>query len=160
VCSLIHRQSDGSKVILNRAGETLWEQLGDLSTRIFALGAHREPKKPTDLPLFLVQMRKRLFASSYQIDKSIATFLGRPPRLSSRHSDCGLPLCISDDLFNASNGVFKQATESVDERGWSTQPTFQPAAWIRLRCSNAIFREEILDMSMKAFDTNTIKQLK
>jgi hypothetical protein len=157
---LIHIENDSFKVIINRAGETLWEQLGDLSTRIFALGAHRESKKPADLPLFLAQMRKRLFASSYQIDKSIATLLGRPPRLSSRHSDCGLPLCISDDLFNASNEVLKQAMENVDEQGWSTQPTFQPTAWIRLRCSNSIFREEILDMSMKPFDTKTIKQLK
>lgn len=95
----------------------MWSQLGEFSTRIFALGAHRDIKKSTDIPPFLSQMRKRLFAASYRIDKSIATFLGRPPRLSLRHSDCGLPLCIEDQMYGASNDVFSQAMEHVDEQG-------------------------------------------
>ena len=142
------------------AGETMWSRLGDLSTRIFALGIHRDNKNSTYIPPFLSQMRKRLFAASYRVDKSIATFLGRPPRLSSRHSDCGLPLCVDDGIYGASNDVFSQAMENVDEKGWSLKPGFQPVAWLRLRCSNATFREEILDISLMPSNPKTAAQLR
>lgn len=105
-------------------------------------------------------MRKRVFAAAYRIDKSIATFLGRPPRLSARHSDCGLPLCIDDQIYGASNDVFNQAMDNVDAQGWSLKPTFQPVAWLRLRCCNARFREEILDMSLMPSSPKMGEQLK
>jgi hypothetical protein len=105
-------------------------------------------------------MRKRLFAASYRVDKSIATFLGRPPRLSLKHSDCGLPLCIDDQIYGASNDVFVQAMKNVDEQGWSLKPVFQSVAWLRLRFSNAIFREEILDISLMPSEQKTVEQLR
>lgn len=105
-------------------------------------------------------MRKRLFVASYRVDKSIATFLGRPPRLSLKHSDCGMPLCIDDLIYGASSDVFTQAMSNVDEQGWSLEPVFQSVAWLRLRFSNAIFREEILDISLMPSDQKTAEQLR
>ncbi|OKL57725.1 hypothetical protein UA08_07127 [Talaromyces atroroseus] len=155
---LARRMYSASEVIL-QVCETLWGQLGDLSTRIFALGVHRETQGSSSIPPFLAQMRKRLFSASYRIDKNIATFLGRPPRLSSKHSDCGLPLCIDDDMFNASTHAFNQAINDTDEQGWRVQPTFCPTAWIRLQCSIAMFREEILDISIMPLKPETVQQL-
>lgn len=138
----------------------MWTQLGELSTRIFALGVHRDTKKSTEISPFLCQMRKRLFAASYRIDKNIATFLGRPPRLPLKHSDCGLPLCIDDKIYGASNDVFVQAMENVNKEGWSLKPIFHSAVWLRLRCLNAFFREEILDISLMPSNAKTAEQLR
>ncbi|KAH8689026.1 hypothetical protein BGW36DRAFT_76206 [Talaromyces proteolyticus] len=141
------------------SSEAIWTRLGDLSTNIFALGAHREIKPSSGVPPFMIQLRKRLFSASYQLDKNVATSLGRPPRVSSRHSDCRIPLCIKDELFGATSEVFERGCEAVDENGWSPQPIFQPSAWIRLRYVNATFREEILEMSVRTLSPDAVEQL-
>lgn len=141
-------------------GEAKWSRLGDLSTSIFTLGAHRVVKPSSGLPRFLVETRKRLFASSYRLDKHIATSLDRPPRLSFRHSDCGLPLALDDDVYGASNEAFDQACENLDPDGWSIKPVYQTSDWIRARYMNNTFREEILEMSVKAPSPEAAAQLK
>ena len=129
-------------------GHIVWRRLGDLCTEVIATGLHREPKIPLDMPRFLLEWRKRTFAAAYRIDKSISTFLGRPPRLCLRYCDCPLPLDLNDDQLMEDGMSFDLALASMDENGWSIDRTFRPSAWIRLRYIMAIYREEILEMSL------------
>ncbi|KAF2257643.1 hypothetical protein CC78DRAFT_622465 [Lojkania enalia] len=63
-----------------------WRRVGELATHIYALGIHKESKGST-LPLFVLETRRRIFYAPYTIDKTFSTFLGRPLRMSKRHTD-------------------------------------------------------------------------
>jgi hypothetical protein len=138
-------------------GSITWNRLGELATHIFELGVHKD--NPSSLPLFILESRRRLFAASYQLDKSIATFLGRPPRISWRHSDCLLPLDISDEALAGPPHTLEAAQRSLDTNGWNTNKVYQPASWIRLRFIISTFREEILELSLQKSSLNRTEKL-
>ena len=135
-----------------------WNRLGELATDIFEFGAHRDT--PSLLPLFILESRRRLFAASYQLDKSIAIFLGRPPRISWRHCDCCLPLDISDVDLAGHTHILEAARRSLDSDGWNTKKVYQQASWIRLRFIISTFREEILELSLQKPSPNRTDQLR
>ncbi|KAJ5989007.1 hypothetical protein N7481_004217 [Penicillium waksmanii] len=126
-----------------------WNKLGELSTDIFALGLHRNSKNPTQTPEFLLESRRRTFAAAYRVDKSIATFLGRPPRIPARYADCGLPLDVSDEAFSTDNGTLSYSLDQLDINGWSTCGFFYPASWMRARSIICGFRDEILEVALQ-----------
>lgn len=135
-----------------------WNRLGELATDIFEFGAHRE--STTSLPPFILESRRRLFAAAYQLDKSIATFLGRPPRISWRHSDCLLPLDISDGVLAGHPDIVEAAQISLDANGWSIIKVYQQASWIRLRFIISTFREEIPELSLQKSSPKRTEQLR
>jgi hypothetical protein len=83
------------------------------------------------------------------VDKSIATFLGRPPRIPARYADCGLPLDVSDEAFSTDNGNLTFSLDQVDKNGWSTRGLFYPASWMRARSIICGFRDEILEVALQ-----------
>ncbi|GIJ83585.1 hypothetical protein Asppvi_002409 [Aspergillus pseudoviridinutans] len=153
---LLHENLLLSTLVLGHSSSVTWHRLGELATCIFELGLHRDSDERTDLPDFLLESRRRLFAAVYQLDKSIATFLGRPPRISWRHSDCRLPLDISDEALTGSRQL---AQKSVTAEGWSCHAVYQRSAWIRLRFLISTFREEILELSLTKSSEHRDEQL-
>ncbi|GKZ27568.1 hypothetical protein AbraIFM66951_005443 [Aspergillus brasiliensis] len=149
-----------SSLIHGDSSSATWHRLGDLSTSIFELGLHRSATG--DLPLCVKETRRRVFAAAYQLDKSIATFLGRPPRISWRHSDCNLPLDLSDDILTAGTGDLQRAISDLDDKGWDTRPQkrYQRSSWIRLRFLISTFREEILELALQEVTPETAEQLR
>ncbi|KAM5442966.1 hypothetical protein MferCBS31731_001839 [Microsporum ferrugineum] len=148
-----------SSVVLGDSSSATWHRLGELATYIFELGLHRDGASAS-LPPFLLESRRRLFAASYQFDKSVATFLGRPPLISLRHSDCPLPLDISDEALVGNHSQMEAARSSLTAEGWSVHPVFQRAAWIRLRFIIGTFREEILELSLQKSGLERLDQLR
>jgi hypothetical protein len=140
-------------------GSITWQRLGELATSIFELGVHRDTISSTALPLFILESRRRLFAAAYQLDKGIATFLGRPPRISWRHSDCCLPLDIGDHVLTGDPEILEAAQTSLDPQGWSMETAYHRATWIRLRFIISTFREEILELSLKKLSPERTDQL-
>jgi hypothetical protein len=120
--------TDGELIL----GSITWQRLGEFATNIFELGVHRDTTSSTALPLFILESRRRLFAAAYQFDKGIATFLGRPPQISWRHSDCCLPLDIGDHVLTGDPEILDAAQTSLDPQGWNMGKAYQRATWIRL----------------------------
>ncbi|CRL31520.1 Transcription factor, fungi [Penicillium camemberti] len=119
--------TDGELIL----GSITWQRLGEFATNIFELGVHRDTTSSTALPLFILESRRRLFAAAYQFDKGIATFLGRPPQISWRHSDCCLPLDIGDHVLTGDPEILDAAQTSLDPQGWNMGKAYQRATWIR-----------------------------
>ncbi|KAL6709133.1 hypothetical protein ACN47E_001949 [Coniothyrium glycines] len=140
------------------AGPPSWRRIGELSTQIYALGIHQD-KKCGHAPLWLQETRRRLFCSSYNQDKSISTFLGRPIRISKRHTDIPLPLDLSDDETTGDTTTLEAAIQSLDAEGWNTKGRWLRASWIRLRHISLRFREEILEYTLTKIDKNAESQL-
>lgn len=116
---------------------------------MFALGLHRDTKSSDQIPEFLLESRRRSFAAAFSIDKSIATFLGRPPRIPSRYSDCSLPLDVSDNAFMSDDGNLRYSLGELDAHGWNTSGNCYPTSWMRTRFIVCKFRDEILDVSVQ-----------
>ncbi|KAL5688418.1 hypothetical protein EMGR_000805 [Emarellia grisea] len=153
---LLHENLLLSTLVLGHSSSVTWHRLGELATCIFELGLHQDSDERIDLPDFLLESRRRLFAAVYQLDKSIVTFLGRPPRISRRHSNCRLPLDISDEALTGSREL---AQRSVTAEGWSCHAVYQRSAWIRVRFLISTFREEILELSLTKPSENREEQL-
>ncbi|KAE8143368.1 hypothetical protein BDV38DRAFT_277393 [Aspergillus pseudotamarii] len=149
-----------SKVAHGDTSSAKWRRLGDLSTHIFELGLHRDSQQSSSLPTFLVETRRRLFAATYQLDKSIATFLGRPPRISLRHSDCRLPLDLDDSLLKAGQSEIELAVQDLDSDGWNTQGSLHRSTFLRQRFLVTTFREEILEVSLETQNHRTAEKLR
>lgn len=112
-----------------------------------------------DVPIWLTETRRRIFCSSYNQDKSISTFLGRPIRISKRHTDIKLPLDLRDDELTGDSAELNAAIERLDANGWNTRGQHLRASWIRLRYIASRLREEILDFSLCTIDAKVEQEL-
>ncbi|KAJ5240190.1 hypothetical protein N7468_004809, partial [Penicillium chermesinum] len=142
---------------------TSWSRLGELSTDLFALGYHRDGKdsgnNAAEVPEFLVEIRRRQFSAAYQFDKSLATFLGRPPRISKRYINSLIPKDLSDEALATGHRDLSHLQKDLDADGWNIHRPFQRATWIRVRYIISTFREEILEVSMQNITPETKKVL-
>lgn len=124
-----------------------WRALGDLSTVIFTLGLN-QPSSDDDTPFWLSETRKRIMGSAYNADKQLATFLGRPPRLSWRFCNITLPLDISFREVVAEPSVRDMAISRLDADGWSKTKSDSQAIWVRVALLMGPVRESILELSL------------
>jgi hypothetical protein len=143
---------------LTYAGPPAWRRLGELATQIYALGLHKE-SNGSHLPVFVLEIRRRVFGAAYNLDKTISTFLGRPLRLSKRHTDIKHPLDLSDEELVSDPQTLELACQSLDAEGWNTKGLYLRASWIRLRSMSSRFREEILDFALSKLDECVEQQL-
>lgn len=100
-------------------------------------------------PLFLREARRRLYASVYWQDKTLATFFGRPPMLAWRYSDRRQLLDISDEAITADDpAISNEAISKIGPNGWNIEGKIYPASYLRLRCQHAVFKERLLEQSL------------
>lgn len=77
-------------------------------------------------PFFLVEIRKRVLASAYAIDKKLALTLGRPPRICSRYCLIQLLLDISYEDIMAQPSEIDRAFQKLDANGWNKRRPSDP----------------------------------
>ncbi|KAJ5624460.1 hypothetical protein N7510_000769 [Penicillium lagena] len=157
---LVHENLLLSHGVNGASSPHVWSRLGELSTDIFALGLHREPKASNEIPEFMLESRRRQFAAAYQLDKNLATFLGRPPRIPCRYSDCRMPLDIGDEALTANDLSLDSPQDGIDSTGWNINGLFQRSSWLRVRFIVSTFRDEILGVSLQDMTPSTASLLK
>ena len=120
-------------------------------SHIYALGLHRFQSSENDVPFFISETRKRLFVTSYRWDKTLATLLGRPPRLPYHYCETSLPLDIEDDLIldqDSSEPLLQQ----LGPDGWNIKGvnsgTLRHATLLRLRFMISVLLEQVLELSL------------
>lgn len=125
-----------------------WQRTGEVIDAIVAMGLHQGNPMDAETPFFLSELRKKIFISAYGRDKQVATFLGRPPRLSHRYCKMELPLDLSDeDLFLEGPELSaKLATLTPD--GWNTTGCLQRTTWQRVWFQHCRIREDILEIAL------------
>ncbi|KAF2188919.1 hypothetical protein K469DRAFT_564200 [Zopfia rhizophila CBS 207.26] len=160
MCGLVHVLSISTVPCYTdtHPGPPSWRRLAELATHIYALGVHKE-SNGSKLPLFMLETRRRIFCASYNMDKTISTFLGRPLRLSKRHTDIKLPLDISDEELTSNQASLELACRALDKDGWNPNGLYLRASWIRLRYVISCYREEILDLTSAKIDGRIVQQL-
>lgn len=87
-------------------------------------------------------------SGSFSADKQLATFLGRPPRISWRFCNIPLPLDISFTDVIAEPSVRDAAIRRLDADGWNTVENDSQAVWLRCVLLMGPVRESILELSL------------
>ncbi|KAL6815196.1 hypothetical protein GGI42DRAFT_104196 [Trichoderma sp. SZMC 28013] len=126
----------------------VWRLMGNLSSTIFTLDYHRGFQDDTNTPTYLVELRKRAMALSHELDKSLATFVGRPPRLNRSYSTIKLPLDLSDSVIVGPAEVLALQISRLDGNSWNKDMIVHPASRQRAIVLLSSIHEEVLELSL------------
>ncbi|GFF98018.1 chromatin structure-remodeling complex protein RSC30 [Aspergillus udagawae] len=124
-----------------------WQKLGDLTTIVFALGLHQAGDE-RNIPFFLSELRKRIMIGAYGIDKDVALFLGRPPRICKQYCNIQSPLDLTWEEVIAAPSVRQAALLKLDAQGWNTEGKLGSGARGRTIYLACLIREDILELSI------------
>ena len=127
----------------------------NLQGDIFALGIHRDAFNATDSPFFLAEVRRKTFWRAHQLD-----FYDRPPRITSRYSDCELPLDLADQELCAEPAQIILARQKLTHDGWNPEGMYTSTAWVRVRSILSTVREDILEYTFKSMTAERHVRLK
>ncbi|KHN96078.1 uncharacterized protein MAM_06183 [Metarhizium album ARSEF 1941] len=111
---------------------------------------HRDAPEAPQKVTVLGEIRARVFAFSYDIDKLLSYTLEKPPRLPLHYCNRRLPLHLRDEHLLAHGPAQGVSISSLSSDGWSRDANFHPTAWLRARRILATSREEILSIHLGA----------
>ncbi|KAJ5607118.1 hypothetical protein N7537_003737 [Penicillium hordei] len=161
---IVHSQVDGDQSYHS------WRRMGDVASSLFALGYHEKINGGMDgIPDFLAELRRACFARIYAADKSLAIFLGRPPRIVKEYCFFQLPTHpgVRNDEYAAGFDSLTRSPLSNVNWGMSgrTQDNPEPINYTAdTRCSAlfASLKEEVLLMFRKRHlnETERISELR
>ncbi|OTB02608.1 hypothetical protein M426DRAFT_322530 [Hypoxylon sp. CI-4A] len=137
--------------IKGETGYVTYTQAGEIVTAAVALGLHQGGKQADRLPFFLAEIRKRLFAQTYSAEIAIATFLGRPPRISYRYCTFQSPLDLPVSQLVLQGDDLALAIASLDEKGFNTAERVNRVTWMKTWLGFAPQREDILDLALAQY---------
>ena len=142
---LLHKHNLLESQIEGDASSILWRQHGDLVAVTLSCGLHRYSDSSVSASS---ELRRRVYAAVFNIDKVISGFMGRPPLLSSRYTSTPLPLDVSDDAILAGGSEIEAAVASLDVNGWNTDGKLHGCTLLRARTQLAFVREKILELAL------------
>lgn len=144
------------------AGLSLRRRLAELAAEVMSFGLHRETTHTNaKVPLFVVEHRRRIFASTYALDKANATVFSRPPCIPLYFVDCRPPLDMDDEiLFASDRDALEEARKNLTADGWDPKGEYHPATWARLRYMIAHFREKVNRYQFRDIQDGEIAELR
>ncbi|KAL3457428.1 hypothetical protein BJX64DRAFT_295882 [Aspergillus heterothallicus] len=140
-----------SSFLYGDASNTLYHEFNDFIAELYISGFHRLKTSPPDVPFFILETRRRIFAFAMIRDKSLATFLGRPPRIDSNFCDGEMPLNIDDDEFVLQGAQLQTLLQSAGDGGWrniNNGEYIRQSSFLRLRYQQAELQEKVLRLSL------------
>ncbi|ORX97546.1 hypothetical protein BCR34DRAFT_165121 [Clohesyomyces aquaticus] len=135
----------------------VWRRMADCVSSLYAQGIHCEENY--EIPFFLREARRRMFAATYKSDKTLATFFGRPPMMAWRYSDRKMPLDLDDNILATDDvEILNDALSRLDADGWNTEGKIWASSWIRLRFQFSVFRERVLELSLSGKNDGNVAE--
>lgn len=124
-----------------------WKLMGDLASVVVVLGYHDTTRDDSHAPFYLQQFRKRALAGAHELDKGLATFVGRPPHLSRRYIGLDPPLDLPSSAIMGTPEALAAAIARLDSNGWNTEGRIYPITRTRAVAMLIGVREEALELS-------------
>ncbi len=146
----------------NLPGLSLRRRLADMSTEVLSLSLHREATYTNaKVPLFVTELRRRVFASAYALDKANATVFSRPPCIPMYFVDCKPPLDMDDDiLFGDDRIALQEARDNLTPDGWDAKGDHFSSTWARMRYAIAHFRHKVNRYQFRDIQDEEIAELR
>lgn len=125
----------------------MYVALGECISACFAMGFH-QAGADKHTPFFLSEIRKRALIGTYCMEVSIATFLGRPPRMSHRHCVLDQPLDLEDGEIFLTGAELARVLSTLDAQGFGTTGRIGRMTRARIWFGYAPRREDIVDLAL------------
>lgn len=113
---------------------------------------------------FMTEIRRRLFAHVFIVDKNTAIVTGRPPRLSHRYCSAPIPLDVSDEIVMNMPGHLVSVEDvlpgRIDGNGWNTDGMVYKTTLTRARALISRIRDAILEIALGTDQTPSIDTLR
>lgn len=151
--------SDFDRIGMSQADTTgymFWRRLGDLIAAITTKGLHFGNNVTPQVPFWLCELRKRVFCYCYNLDKSISTFMGRPPRLPRKYCAMQLPLDIDLAHLRMPAAQLEIEMENLDESGWNQAGEYRSNLYSRTSLICNMIREDILELALASLPNDDI----
>ncbi|XXG99637.1 hypothetical protein Hte_005978 [Hypoxylon texense] len=148
-----------TSMIKGESSHTTYSQSSEIIATAVAMGLHQGVEAGDRLPFFLTEMRKRLFSQTYSAEIGIATFLGRPPRISYRYCNLQPPLDLSVAQVILEENELAVALAGLDEKGFNTAGKIQRVTWTKTWLGCAPEREAILDLALAQYTREEIVRI-
>jgi hypothetical protein len=88
--------------------------MGDVASSLFALGYHEKIEEDSsNVPLFVAELRRSCFARVFAADKSLAVFLGRPPRVTREFCYFQVPLMMASTWNDAESAIKRDSNSPL-----------------------------------------------
>jgi hypothetical protein len=107
----------------------------------------------------VMEARRRIVCQIFIVDKFLATFVGRPPLLTSRFCSINLPLDLDDKTLLSDNETFQQQVPYIDSNGWSIDGQFNSSSILRVRTMVALVRDKILEIGLNYHGNYSVDDL-
>ena len=117
-----------------------------------ALGLHRASESQSSKVSVRSEVRRRIYATVFNIDKILASFTGRPPFLSHRYASCPMPLDVDDETFFMPVEERLKVIAKLKPNGWNSEGRITSATYVRVNTCLAIVRDEILEISLGSWN--------
>ncbi|KAH7038377.1 uncharacterized protein B0I36DRAFT_316071 [Microdochium trichocladiopsis] len=108
------------------------------------------------VPFFLSELRKRAFATSYAQEVGLATFLGRPPRLSYRHCRFTPASGLTNEEILLPAEQRRELLTRLDPHGFRLDGVMNEQAFRKIWWTLSPRREDILELSLCQFGPDEI----
>jgi hypothetical protein len=137
-------------LVTGDASYLTWRRLGTLISACVAKGLHSEIEVSANVPFWMSELRKRLFAGAYIFDKSLSNFLGRPPRLPRKYCVMQLPLDLEPEHLRLPEAELEDIVNKLDQHGWNTNASLGGMVWIRCHFITSMICEDVLELALAA----------
>ncbi|KFA46891.1 hypothetical protein S40293_03619 [Stachybotrys chartarum IBT 40293] len=158
-----HRRSILKSMADGDASLSCWTAHAETVALLTFMGLHVEQDTSSYVPTFTSELRRRLCAHIFNIDKVAVSFQGRPPLLCYRYMSIPMPLDIPEEDFLGDAEAFKKAVIEVDEDGWSSTGTLSATTLTRARTMIACIWDELIDVALsikKSANIETVLAIK
>ncbi|KAJ4385805.1 hypothetical protein N0V93_010236 [Gnomoniopsis smithogilvyi] len=129
---------------------------GEACSAVIAMGLHQAIKPTEKVPFFLAELRKEAFLCAYYAEISLATCLGRPPRLSYRYCSIDPPLDLTQAQLNQTGEDLAATLASLDEDGYNKSGTIQSKTSVRAWVHFIKLREDVVDLALGSYSREEI----
>lgn len=96
----------------------------------------------------MCELRKRAFWLAFLLDKSMATFFGRPPLINSKFCSAVLPLDLPLEALGFTGDDLAKRLDELDAEGWHPGKTINRSTLMRSTSICQGVREKALELSL------------
>ena len=141
------------------AGYPAWKGISETMSMLTFLGVHTETNTNVYLPSLASEIRRRVTAHVFSLDKACVLHTGRPPQLSRRYVSTPLPLDVADDDLRGDEATRRAALSSLDGAGWNTDGKLHEATLVRARFMISLVRDELIEVALSHGEPASIQAL-
>ncbi|KAF3767298.1 hypothetical protein M406DRAFT_350487 [Cryphonectria parasitica EP155] len=129
---------------------------GEAHSAVIALGLHQGTKANKKVPFFMAELRKLTFLAAYFCEISLATSLGRPPRLSYRYCNVEPPLDLSEPEMVQTGTDLAATLASLDDDGYNKAEVLRNTTSIRAYVKYVHRREDVVDLALGQYTRDEV----